>query len=329
MRRVITMRKRFFGLGRAGLALGLVLLIGGVFAQGAAAQEGNGLVTDFTTEGGAPLVTKGEYLLRGTTLVQYQGKAAEVIIPADLGITEIGDEVFYRSGIRSVAIPEGVKKLGVQSFSDCYHLETITLPRSLVEIGRDAFSYCGDLIAIRVDGANRAYADREGVLFTKSFTELIVYPAGKPGSSYGIPAGVTAIGDGAFSGSENLSSIILPASLTVIGERAFAMCRSLNSIALPASLTAIGNSAFSYCSSLNSIALPASLTTIGDYAFSGCSSLKSITVSAPKPPVLTGSLWSAWSAPPAVIYVPAAALDAYKNEAGWKIYADRIQAAGN
>jgi hypothetical protein len=213
--------RKSFGLDRAGLALGVALLIGGVFAQGAVAQEGNGLVTDFTTEGGTPLVTKGEYLLRGTTLVQYQGKAAEVIIPADLGITEIGDGVFYHSGIRSVAIPEGVKKLGVQSFRNCYYLETITLPRSLAEIGREAFYRC---------------------------------------------------------------------------------------------------------SRLSSIDLPASLTTIGNYAFDWCSSLKSITVSAPKPPVLTGSLWSA---PPAVIYVPAAALDAYKNGAGWKTHADRIQAAGN
>jgi hypothetical protein len=30
--------------------------------------------------------------------------------------------------------------------------------------------------------------------------------------------------------------------------------------------------------------------------------------------------------PPAVIYVPAASVDAYKNAEGWKQYADRIQA---
>jgi hypothetical protein len=53
-----------------------------------AAQEG--LVTDFTTEGGTPLVTRGDYVLRGTVLVQYRGNAEAVIIPEDLGITEIG-----------------------------------------------------------------------------------------------------------------------------------------------------------------------------------------------------------------------------------------------
>jgi hypothetical protein len=47
-----------------------------------------------------------------------------------------------------------------------------------------------------------------------------------------------------------------------------------------------------------------------------------------KPPALGGSLWYSWGAPSAVvIYVPAAALDAYKNAAGWKSYAGKIQAA--
>jgi hypothetical protein len=49
-------------------------------------------------------------VLQGTALVQYQGKIeVDLAIPPDLGITEIRDEVFEESTIRSVVIPEGVR----------------------------------------------------------------------------------------------------------------------------------------------------------------------------------------------------------------------------
>jgi hypothetical protein len=152
-----------------------------------------------------------------------------------------------------------------------------------------------------VDNANRAFADRDGALFNKDFTRLILYPEGKPGSSYAVPEGVTHIGEWAFSG-----------------------CESLASITLPAGLTAIGNKAFSGCESLESITLPASLTAIGMMAFGDCLRLASISVLAIKPPALGGILW--FTSQPTVIYVPASAVDAYKQAEGWKDYADRIHA---
>jgi hypothetical protein len=316
---------------------------------GVAAQQ-TGLATDFTTEEGSPLVTRGDYVLRGTTLVQYQGKADEVIIPADLGITEIGEAAFGRATLRSVTIPQGVTKLGPRVFIDCYNLESVTLPQSLTELGEYAFFYCSSLVsvnlpasltsiggnafigcrslttitlpagltsvgnyafsgcsgltAIQVDQANPAYAGRDGVLFNKAFTELIIYPPKKTGTGYAVPAGVTTISGSAFSG-----------------------CSGLTTITLPAGLTSIGNSAFSGCSGLTTITLPANLTTIGENAFSDCNRLVSITIPAPEPPALNEGLWYSWVTPPTVIYVPAAAVDAYKNAAGWKDYADRIQAA--
>ena len=89
---------------------------------------------------------------------------------------------------------------------------------------------------------------------------------------------VTAIGDSAFRGCENLTDITLPESVTSIGYSAFDNCRSLKSITIPKGVSCIGWNTFMYCSSLTSITLPEGLETIQGQAFYGCRSLKSITI---------------------------------------------------
>ena len=90
--------------------------------------------------------------------------------------------------------------------------------------------------------------------------------------------GVTSIGDYAFSGCSNLTSITIPASVTSIGGEAFGGCSSLTTITIPESVTRIGNQAFYDCRSLTSITIPESVTRIGNQAFYYCSSLTSITI---------------------------------------------------
>jgi len=88
---------------------------------------------------------------------------------------------------------------------------------------------------------------------------------------------VTRIGDSAFKGCSNLTSITIPSSVTSIGDYTFYDCAKLKSVTIPNSVTSIGNSVFGNCSSLGSITLPNSITSIGDFAFSG-SGLTSITI---------------------------------------------------
>ncbi len=114
-----------------------------------------------------------------------------------------------------------------------------------------------------------------------------------------IEDGVTRIGEYAFSGCKNLTSVTIPNSVTSIGWSAFSDCYSLTSITIPNSVTnmegaftnctaltsiTIPNSvenidgAFSKCTQLTTITLPESITSIGDHTFFGCTSLKSITI---------------------------------------------------
>uniref|UniRef100_UPI0037DDC2AC leucine-rich repeat domain-containing protein n=1 Tax=Methanomethylophilus alvi TaxID=1291540 RepID=UPI0037DDC2AC len=125
---------------------------------------------------------------------------------------------------------------------------------------------------------NTAYVSENGVLFNKSKTSLIQYPAGKTDSAYTIPDSVTSIGNYAFFGCTSLTSVTIPDSVTYIGYDAFFGCTSLTSVTIPDSVTSIGYDAFFGCTSLSSVTIPDSVTSIGNYAFSECTSLTAINV---------------------------------------------------
>ncbi|MEG1710884.1 MAG: leucine-rich repeat domain-containing protein, partial [Clostridia bacterium] len=59
-------------------------------------------------------------------------------------------------------------------------------------------------------------------------------------------------------------------NVTSIGNRAFYGCANLTTITLPRSVTSIGNEAFRDCISLSSITLPSSVTSIGEETFRDC-----------------------------------------------------------
>ena len=96
---------------------------------------------------------------------------------------------------------------------------------------------------------------------------------------------VTTIGVNAFKDVANLTTVQFEsgrtASLT-IGDGAFEGCTNLSTIELPETLTAIGANAFRNCSSIQSLVLPSTLTKMGNETstsvFDGCTSLATISV---------------------------------------------------
>ena len=81
---------------------------------------------------------------------------------------------------------------------------------------------------------------------------------------------VTSIGNEAFWGCSELTSVNIPGSVTNIGDWAFGFCSGLTSVNIPCSVTNIGDSAFAFCSGLTSIYIPNSVTSIGEGAFRDC-----------------------------------------------------------
>jgi len=93
-----------------------------------------------------------------------------------------------------------------------------------------------------------------------------------------IPSSVTSIGYSAFRGCTELTTITIPSSVTSIDERAFTRCTGLTTITIPSSVTSIGDSTFYGCAGLTTITIPSSVTSIGNEAFTRCTGLTTITI---------------------------------------------------
>ena len=91
---------------------------------------------------------------------------------------------------------------------------------------------------------------------------------------YGVPP--KSIGDYAFYGCSNITSLKLSSEIMSIGEYAFYDCGKLNDIELPIQLRDLGDYAFCGCSKITSIEVPAGVTRIGNAVFLACKALKNL-----------------------------------------------------
>ncbi|GMO52220.1 MAG: hypothetical protein Pg6C_17680 [Treponemataceae bacterium] len=209
----------------------------------------------------------------GVVIVKYTGKTAAVRIPATIQgmpVKEIGSSAFWKSGITSVVIPQGVTLIGSNAFSECYNLTSVTIPDSVTEIGSGAFSSSGLTSVTLPKGLTKT----GGRMFSEC-TKL---------KTVTIPEGVTVISDFMFASCSALTSIKIPNSVTSIGRGVFSNfsgwegCDALTSITLGSGITAIPDEFAKYCKSLTSIAIPEGVTKIGENAFSGCYALTTVTI---------------------------------------------------
>jgi hypothetical protein len=146
--------------------------------------------------------------------------------------------------ITALNIGNEVTTIPAYAFSSLPGLTSVAIPHSVESIGNGAFSYCTGLTAINVDANNLYYSSIDGVLFNKSQSVLILYPASKTGNDYTIPNLVTSIRESAFYYCAALTSITIPNSVTSIGDGAFRGCDKLATITGGNGLNSIGSRAF-------------------------------------------------------------------------------------
>lgn len=183
----------------------------------------------------------------------------------------------YQGTIPSaLTISNFVTSIEAGAFDNSSTLASVAIGSNVTSIGENPFLACSKLAGITVSAQNTNFSSANGVLFNKSGTTLLVYPAGG-GKNYTVSNGVTNITALAFQQCDTVTNVILPASVISIGQNAFFSCSSLSSVTISNGVTSIGASAFEICP-FASIAIPDSVTSIGVSAFQDCSSLSSITI---------------------------------------------------
>ena len=186
------------------------------------------------------------------TITGYNGTASNVTIPSTIygnKVCKIGYGSFRDSNnnIRSVTIPNSVKRIDSYAFENCYSLNSVTFSSGLKTISNGAFSNTN----------------------LKNVT---------------IPNSVTEIYDCAFSGCENLSSLTLSNQLEELGCYCFENCKNLTGVTIPNSVKKIDYDTFRGCISLKTVSIGSGLEEYDLYnsygsVFRYCVALESVTVS--------------------------------------------------
>lgn len=153
----------------------------------------------------------------------------------------------------------------VDTFENCVNLEGINFPESIMKVADSAFQGCSSLEDINISShieniGNYAFA-----------SSGVIDPI--------LPETLTTIGNGAFLGCENITTINWPDSLASIPESIFQDCINLTTFNLSDTafigVKNLGNSAFSN-TKLTSFDIPMYVSTIADSLFAGSTSLTTV-----------------------------------------------------
>lgn len=167
------------------------------------------------------------------------------------GLTTIASALFIRSGLKRIAIPDGVSTIEDSAFLQCRNLEEIVLPDTVmsiagrrasdeefgsfelcsalqrmelppnVKIDLDSIQGCVSIKEFAVSKDSAYYSVVDGVLFSKNRRKLIAFPAGKECERYYIPEFVAEIGAKAFQDANCVKQVYITENVKKVSKKAF------------------------------------------------------------------------------------------------------------
>jgi len=207
--------------------------------------------------------------------------------------TYIGDGAFMNTAIKAVMIPAGIKELKHGAFRGCEHIESFD-----------------------VEAGNSEYSSKNGVLYNKNMTELLVVPAYTRKRKLEIPKSVITVRENAFLHCKNVYKLVINDALENFPTHVFAKelkdiedievgkknklfqmtngvlfsrdgktlikvvltSAQIRNFEIPSTVEKIYANAFNGCFLIRSVTIPESITEIDKDSFSGCTNLRSIKV---------------------------------------------------
>lgn len=227
-------------------------------------------------------IADGEAILTGCdwdamqadSLYMFAEPSVSLEIPATLGgypVTSIGGWVFCSldgspvDAPFEVVLPEGLRALDADTFSDCFYAANVTLPATLEIIPEDCF----DRISAEIDfpNGNPRYSCENGFLIDNT-TQTLLYTA--PSSHGNLLPAVRRLGDCSLANWlwDDDDDPVLPDTLESVGSYIFYDC-GVTRVTFPDGITELSPYTF-YCTDLQEVHLPASLREIPDYCFWNC-----------------------------------------------------------
>ncbi len=245
--------------------------------------------TKFKDEDGVVLTQDGKTLVaypfarRGVPDPNYNGPLATMhageVYTIPNSVETIAKGAFAQVQHITAVKLNNVKKISAGAFYSVRNLRNVELGASVETIEDGAITGSPDFTRFAVDSNNPNYtADAEGIIYTKTKEELVLYPSGRAGEYSTLPT-TKKIRKRAFYYAQKVTKVNFNSALENIDNDAFQVTTALNEItfAAPSSLNRIGTWVF-YMSGLTKLELPASLKDIGSNAFASNKNLKTVTV---------------------------------------------------
>ena len=264
-----------------------------------------------------------------TTIAEAAFHDCTGLTSVDFGanVVSILDYAFIAcTALTSVTFPDSVETIGVGAFQQCSDLTSITFGTGVTSIGDNAFDDCIDMVVSgqvhNLPAAFQSESEQIRIFGEVDPNYVLIVESEVVTGYYGVlPSEITIsnnIAASAFSGSTTLTSITFGAGVTTIGNNAFSGCTGITGlgqlVGFPASLTndtdisrifgktftgfiisgttllgyngtipdplvipdeieTIAASAFAASYPLTSITFGANVTAIGDSAFAACANI--------------------------------------------------------